>query len=166
MKVLFVCKAMRSNYFAEIDNPTEKMLVNNLAPILIVLTSGRRFICLGDLERGQNLRELLKYVLIWVPPAQAIYTLFQPHALGTAGITPACGKISAPLWSRASTENFIQVQKMCLKFSVYLLATWNVLLKLPDTPVKAQYIVPRRLIENCNLCSYLCQEHLPVFIVC
>lgn len=64
MKVLFVCKAMRSNYFAETDNPTEKMLVNNLALILIVLTSGRRFICLGDLEQGQNLRELLKYVLI------------------------------------------------------------------------------------------------------
>lgn len=159
MKGLFVCKAMRSNYFSEIDNPTEKVLVNNLALILIVPSSGRRFICLGHLEQGQNLRELLKYIWIWVSPTQGIYTLFQLQTLGIAGIRLACGKISVAFWSRASTENFIQVLKTCLKFSVYLLATWSVLLKLPDAPVKAQYIVPRLLIENYNLCSYLCQEH-------
>lgn len=37
---LFVCKAVRSNYFSGIDNPTEKMLVNNLALMLIMLSSG------------------------------------------------------------------------------------------------------------------------------
>jgi len=53
---------MRSNYFSKIDNPTEKMLVNNLALILIMPSSGRRFIFLVHLEQYQNLRKLLKYI--------------------------------------------------------------------------------------------------------
>lgn len=53
----FVCEAMRSNYFSKTDNPTEKILVNNLALILIMLSSGSSFICLVHLEQDQNLKK-------------------------------------------------------------------------------------------------------------
>lgn len=89
---LFVCEAVRSNYFPKIDNPAEKMLVNNLALILIMLSSGERFVCLVHLEQDQNLRKLLKCVLIWVPSTQGIYNLFQLQTPGIVGISIAYGK--------------------------------------------------------------------------